>query len=367
MVYKASAQVAIKSFIRHQKTFLNHRTLHTATLQRYATKPIIRKSLNSLINPEISQSALLTSANYVREELPVRLAHGIVVMQRLPYFVLTTNSLLKVYQIYCDAFTSCAQYPVIKTVDEEYGFHDMISRLVSEAGEAVELVAMGLHEAWHVSQKLVLGKEDNQQKKKHEALHNELQNWVDQQMTSRIGRRILAEQHIALHNALENGSRRGGIVDPVCNVVKCITAAAAAAKGISIARYGVAPTVRVSGKDNATLPFVRNHLEYIMFELLKNAMRATVENAKGQTLEDVRVFVAEGPSQLTIRISDAGGGLLSTQVNRVFEYGYTTARQGDLKYDGQQEFALGQVLEKQQFGVKESPMAGLGFGLPMSR
>ena len=42
-------------------------------------------------------------------------------------------------------------------------------------------------------------------------------------------------------------------------------------------KYGDAPEVIMSGRLDLTFPYVPTHLHYIMLELLKNSMRATVE------------------------------------------------------------------------------------------
>jgi [3-methyl-2-oxobutanoate dehydrogenase (acetyl-transferring)] kinase len=38
--------------------------------------------------------------------------------------------------------------------------------------------------------------------------------------------------------------------------------------------YGIAPEVVVSGDLSARLPYLPSHLDYMLYELLKNSMRA---------------------------------------------------------------------------------------------
>jgi len=51
-------------------------------------------------NPSnITYSHFLQSANYVRTELPVRIAHRIRDLQSLPYVVVTQEGVAKVYEV----------------------------------------------------------------------------------------------------------------------------------------------------------------------------------------------------------------------------------------------------------------------------
>ncbi len=68
----------------------------------------------------------------------------------------------------------------------------------------------------------------------------------------------------------------------------------------------------MDGDLKAKFAYIPEHLEYIVFELLKNAIRATMrKHASEADPGVVRVTIVEGPPEedLIIRISDSGGGL----------------------------------------------------------
>lgn len=52
------------------------------------------------------QSHLLQSANYVRTELPVRIAHRLMDLQALPYVVVTQEGVARVYEVCSNNTTS---------------------------------------------------------------------------------------------------------------------------------------------------------------------------------------------------------------------------------------------------------------------
>merc|ERR1711874_385932 len=64
---------------------------------------------------------------------------------------------------------------------------------------------------------------------------------------------------------------------------------------------------------------------------------------------------------ITIKISDTGGGIKRSIVNRVFDYLFTTAKNVDI--DSQAvETGGGKGLQSEKL-----PMHGLGYGLPLAR
>ena len=97
---------------------------------------------------------------------------------------------------------------------------------------------------------------------------------------------------------------------------------------------------------------------------LKNSLRATVEShpeADYDEFPDVKVVIADGErnEDVCIKISDEGGGIRRSDIPKIFSYLFTTARNrsgmSDDEFDDYHDFS------------RESPLAGLGYGLPISR
>ena len=69
-------------------------------------------------------------------------------------------------------------------------------------------------------------------------------------------------------------------------------------------RYGHCPTVKISGHTNAVFPYMEMPLDYILPELLKNAVRATIEshpNQRGTGLPPVHVILASNAKEFIIK------------------------------------------------------------------
>lgn len=127
--------------------------------------------------------------------------------------------------------------------------------------------------------------------------------------------------------------------------------------------HGDAPEVHIYGRTDLHFPYVSSHISYIMLELLKNSMRATIENHGVDKMPPIRVIIADGEDNedVVIKVSDEGGGIRRSNMPRVWSYLYTTADPSILErmigVDGE---------DVKDFGIS-SPLAGLGYGLPIAR
>ena len=103
----------------------------------------------------------------------------------------------------------------------------------------------------------------------------------------------------------------------------------------------------------------------MLLELLKNSMRATVETHGVDKMPPIRIIIAdgEGNEDVVIKVSDEGGGIKRSNMNRIWSYLFTTADPEVLKRMLGKDEGNDAVRD---FDIA-SPMAGLGYGLPISR
>ena len=71
------------------------------------------------------------------------------------------------------------------------------------------------------------------------------------------------------------------------------------------------PEIKLQGHLETTFPYILSHLEYIVEELLRNAIQAVMERFRDQTGSPppIEVLICEAPQHVIIRISDQGGGV----------------------------------------------------------
>lgn len=214
----------------------------------------------------------------------------------------------------------------------------------------------------------------------------DLQVFLDRFYMSRIGIRMLIGQHVALGRSCMAPSRGTlgafvsgaatrpgqlsdvsgtepeeyvGIICTNTNVGSVAHEAIENARFVCEEHYGLfrAPPVQLVCPKDLTFMYVPSHLNHMLFELLKNSLRAVVERY-GVDNEDhfppIKVIVVEGKEDITIKISDEGGGIPRSEVPLAWTYMYTTARSEDLDPE----------FESSDF---QAPMAGFGYGLPLAR
>lgn len=187
-----------------------------------------------------------------------------------------------------------------------------------------------------------------------------IQSFLDRFYMSRIGIRMLIGQHIALTD--QSHHRDPTYVGVICtktNVKDLAQEAIENARFVCEDHYGLfeAPRIQLVCNPNLDFMYVPGHLSHMLFETLKNSLRAVVEThgMEKQEFPVTKVIVAEGKEDITIKVSDEGGGIPRSAIPLVWTYMYTTVdRIPNLDPD----------FDKSDF---KAPMAGFGYGLPISR
>ena len=102
-------------------------------------------------------------------------------------------------------------------------------------------------------------------------------------------------------------------------------------------QYGQTVPVNVFSQKNRTFSYIPSFLRHIVFELLKNSMRATIETHENDDeLPPIKVVISDGDnnSDIIMKISDEGGGIKRRNINKIWDYFYTTSKIQVLDKDG---------------------------------
>ena len=250
----------------------------------------------------------------------------------------------------------------------------------------------------------------------------EVTRFLDHHLRARIGTRLLAEQHLALHMASTGDAIKQkpdpthvGVIDLAVKPADIFRRCENFVADVCEYKYGVRPSLVINGDRNAEFAHIPMHLEYIITELLKNAFRATIES--GNEKEAVEITIAAAPDVsttkleslkklsvskensydftqegldeycstsepdpmnplhsavpcITLRIRDRGGGIPPEALPNIWSYSFTTFNNEEAAavanggVGSEDTDGLGVIASA---GSDQSSIAGLGYGLPLSR
>lgn len=264
--------------------------------------------------------------------------------------------------------------------------HDALTKIKKRHDATVATMAQGVQE-WKNENKTIF-------------VNSSIQTFLDRFYMSRIGIRMLIGQHIALNLAQQkpksklsslmngnnaNGSNKNrsnyvGVICTDCNVGEIAEDAIETAKYICEEYYGLfeCPEIQlILTKNEIEFMYVPGHLIHMLFETLKNSLRATIEfhtpllkeqlmeknpelkqediDINDLTFPPIKVIISEGSEDIAIKISDEGGGIPRSEIPLIWTYLYTTVSETPV---------LDQEYNSTSF---RAPMAGFGYGLPISR
>ncbi|KAF3456456.1 hypothetical protein FNV43_RR01106 [Rhamnella rubrinervis] len=291
-----------------------------------------------------TQRNLLISAQFLHKELPIRIARRAIELESLPYGLSEKPAVLKVRDWYLDSFRDLRSFPGIKDTNDEKEFTQMIKAIKVRHNNVVPMMALGVQQL----------KKGMDPKIVYEDL-DEIHQFLDRFYMSRIGIRMLIGQHVELHNP--NPPRHCiGYIHTKMSPMEVARNASEDARAICLREYGSAPDVNIYGDPDFTFPYVPTHLHLMVFELVKNSLRAVQERFmdSDKIAPPVRIIVADGIEDVTIKVSDEGGGIPRSGLPKIFTYLYSTARNP--------------LDEHSDLGTADAvTMAGYGYGLPISR
>ncbi|CAH0475770.1 unnamed protein product [Peronospora belbahrii] len=330
----------------------------------------------------ITREKLIQSARFLHDELPVRYAHRIKNLENLPHGLSAMPSVQQVREWYINSAQELLNFPKVVTYQDELAFRALIESIKGRHSGTLYTMAKGVHElkmqlfqSFTAKEKTKKKKEEEEKKTFVSSPHfltkkvgerylqsqefadlSDLHSFLDAFYMSRIGIRMLMSQHIALHD------EENGWVGCICESTSPAEVALAAidtARHMCRRQYGDAPEVELHGHTDFSMPFVPSHLHHMLFEVIKNSMRAVVEfHGVDNEMPPIKIVIADGEDNedVSIKISDEGGGIPRSSLSRIWSYLYTTA-------DSE---AFERLEAPNDFGG-DSPLAGLGYGLPISR
>ncbi|XP_043921866.1 pyruvate dehydrogenase (acetyl-transferring) kinase isozyme 2, mitochondrial-like [Protopterus annectens] len=311
---------------------------------KYSPSPL---SMKQFLDFGSSNGCEKTSFKFLRQELPVRLANIMKEINLLPVNLLSTPSVQQVQSWYSQSLLELMEF-LDKSSDDFKTLLEFTNALINirnRHNDVVPTMAQGV-----IEYKDAFGVDP--------VTNQNVQYFLNRFYMSRISIRMLINQHTLLFDGRTNPAhpKHIGSIDPNCDVVEVVKDAYESAKMLCEQYYLTSPDLVIQElngnkyQDPVRIVYVPSHLYHMLFELFKNAMRATVEyHDTDACLPPVEVIVALGQEDVTVKMSDKGGGVPLRKIECLFSYMYSTAPRP--------------VMDSS----RNAPLAGFGYGLPISR
>lgn len=327
-------------------------------------------------------------------------------MQTLPYSAVTNSHISHVYEMYYAAFERLRKVTEIRSLEDNDRFCNTIKATLDEHLSVIPRLAMGILEI------------------NDSVSSEECDRFITTLLRSRISRRVIAEQHLALTETFHAPWHFPNAKKPVtapeddfvgeiflkCNAKEIIEKCAATARELTAQAYGptvAIPEIVLQGHLETTFPYIPSHLEYIIGEvcfhemvergmavcanvskLLRNSIQAMVERRQRDDPPPIEVLICEAAQHVIIRVSDQGGGVDREILPYLWSFAKGPRRTNRLENLGQVPRLAATMQELQpssltldknigntgeKFGSSLSslsvrpPDLKLGMGLPMSK
>jgi len=346
-----------------ESTVITNKLLDASTLYlldkyaRYSPAPIsIKHLLEHGKHSDTSDSFL-----FLRKEIPTRLANMIMELKLLPEDLRAQKECSAILNDYITSFREMIAFEQAQpSVDTLKSFTEALNTIRRRHLDTVPTMAQAVFKLSTLKGGVSEGVDET------------IQYFLDRLYISRISIHMLISHYNALHGNYKTLTGMVGTIDQNCDVVAVAENAYRDAAVLCEQEYLDSPKLDIRAVDTTdkvaetrgqvSATYVPAHLHHILFEVFKNSMRATCEfserNLKPE-LPFIRVRIYKTADDITVKISDRGGGMNRKTRGKIFKYMFSTAPSVNLPSAGG-SYGAGLTAET-------LPMHGLGYGLPLSR
>lgn len=346
-----------------ESTVITNKLLDANTLylldkySRYSPAPISIKHLLDHGKKSDTRGSFL----FLRKEIPTRLANMIMELKLLPEDLRAQRECAEILNDYITSFREMIIFEVMNPSSETLeNFTEALNTIRRRHLDTVPNMANAVFKLSFVNGGVSEGVDDT------------IQYFLDRLYINRISIHMLISHYNALHGNYRTVTGMVGTIDQNCDVLAVAENAYRDAAVLCDAEYFDSPKLNITAVDTTdkdaetrgqvSATYVPAHLHHILFEVFKNSMRATCEFSEKKMLTElpfIRVRIYKTADDISIKISDRGGGMNRKTRGKIFNYMYSTAPKVNLHGSGG-SYGAGLTAET-------LPMHGLGYGLPLSR
>eukprot|EP00471_Norrisiella_sphaerica_P005136 CAMPEP_0184489186 /NCGR_PEP_ID=MMETSP0113_2-20130426/14710_1 /TAXON_ID=91329 /ORGANISM="Norrisiella sphaerica, Strain BC52" /LENGTH=373 /DNA_ID=CAMNT_0026872457 /DNA_START=128 /DNA_END=1249 /DNA_ORIENTATION=- len=251
-------------------------------------------------------TTLLAAAQFVHEELPVRCAHLIQDLLSLPFGLSQNSAIQEVVDLFHTTIQEIVSFNRPKASKDERKLREMIKNMLRRHRNIVTHMRSALAgDLLSSEEKLAL------------------QPFLDRFYAMRIGNRTMLAHYVDLGAETKKGWV--GLINDECNVPDVVKNAYNIATMVCTHHHKMkVPEISIVGDTKCQIRYVEAHLEYILTEIFHNAIYSTwkyhSEKSPKRPLPEIKVVVASGKTDITIAVSDQGGGFGRSHLDSIWTH-----------------------------------------------
>jgi hypothetical protein len=385
MPYTAYSRVSVSVASRGPRCTLS-------SIADFAVRPLEKRSIYDLI--QMGRLNREERADQLHDTLKVGLARCAMRLSSMPFGFCNAPSIKRVTAAYVQNFKQVTEF------EEKYGmsglaseeYHEITKGILNQHRGTMLDVARGVFEFNEELTKLFGPDLELAAVREDLSLIKDIEFSLDEFFTNRLTLRLLISHVQALNenkSVNSDGEEMVGVVNVNTHPITILSRAYVATRFMCMRDFNIAPDMHVNGVmhdeyiaqkgfQQQQFAYVHTHLFYIFLELIKNAARASVERAQVEAalsfpeaelgqgslasvtkIPRIHVTVPEEQEmwdqEKSIKLADRGTGMNRSVLSKAFSYFYSSVKARPTVADEVSDFD------------RRVPLAGFGFGLPISR
>ena len=412
LMHRPLASPCLRLSLRHNSTFTIPSIVPALAAKK--TTPLLLKHMYLYAtSPDVAQR--IRNAQFLHNELPIRFAQRIMELDALPAGLGDAPTVKGIIADYCDYVSKIISCPRPTSTSTESSFTSLLRTINLSRVDRIKGALKHLRET----------KKETLSDRRVGSMDDALENFF----LARVGLRFLCEHHIASatssssspssssssstsssspssSSSLSSSSSslsssspavspkgRAGLIDPNVDPIAECNSVSRSVEAWCLALHGQTPKIEVfapnlhvavaNGKGmkssvkrrKATFTYVPSHFNFVLGEVLKNAVAAVVRThggknasspaasggAPAQLLPPIKVVVAMGSEDVSVKVSDQGGGMPRSLVGNIWTFAAKTI-EGEVSPDSNFGLPLARI-HARYFGGDLTLKSMEGFGV----
>lgn len=273
------------------------------------------------------KNRILSSSQFLYKELPIRLSKRIKDLEKLPIDLDNSHEIFKIRDWYVKSLDDITNMKNPSRIDDCELFKNKIEIIYDRHSPTLVTMANGINDL-----------------KKTNSITNDVDNFLSKFYYNRTKTRFLIDNYLEYFT---EDSTKIGILNKSCDIKLLLENATLDLYSLADMHRCQHPEININ-IEKTDFIYPNNYLYYSIMEIMKNCLVALQETPNPK----ININCFHDNNLFIIKIKDNGTGIIDDHMKSIWKFSFTTTK---LNYENDNNYEL------------NSPLSGLGYGLPISR